>query len=340
MSWRNETHPTLWKPAMQQDDDGDTLMVPQLAQWNFFQVSTHNRDDLLRTFAFAFNILPSKMGIWKTTVPVDLSTPCPGCVPGIPTLHRLRGSKNSVVAVVEDVDECEQFERRINERPAPLKIHAGIDDGATEMKLHIELNLATLCHRAAGHLPHEGLSMGVQRDLRVTGGAQIVTGFTDSPGRFAPFETVLQSLQNGNGEPLVLKSFAKNKRYLRPDQEDCVRWMISREQDRENGSVPFTEKEIEEHHEKLIGVRLLGWATRDNFARGGILAHKVGFGKTVVVLALLDALRHLIEKSMKERREWCGDGLLHARATLIIVPHHIVTQWKTEIERFLGPTRA
>lgn len=341
ISWKNDTHPTLWKPAPfdAPDDDDDALMVPEVVWRNFFEVSAHNHDDLLSTLAFAFNILPSKMGVQSTTEPIDLSLDglCRRCVPKNPTIHRFRDANNRVVAVVEDVDECEAFEKSINERPAPLKIHCGIYAGTMQVRLHIELNLATLCHRAAGHLPREDLGMGVQQNLdRVSGGAQIVTGFTDSPGRFTPFETALQSLPNGNGEPLVLTSFARNHQSLRPDQEDCVRWMI----DRETKPAPFIEKEIEEHHEKLISVRLLGWATRENNARGGILAHEVGFGKTVVTLALLDNQRFRCGDSIQERRALYGEGLLHAKATLIIVPHHIVGQWETEVKKFLGSSRA
>ncbi|KAL2110760.1 hypothetical protein VUR80DRAFT_742 [Thermomyces stellatus] len=339
ISWKNETHQILWKPAfcVPHDDDGDTFMVPQPVECRVFEVSAHNHDDLLSTFAFAFNLVSSKVGVQATSGPIDLSDGlCPRCVPKTPAIHRLRGGKDRVVAVVEDVLECENFERRVNERPAPLKIFAGTDGGATKMNLHIKVNLPTLCHRAAGHLPREGTSMGVRRNPgRITGGAEIITGFTDSPGRFVPFETALQSLPGGSGGPLVLDSFARNNESLRPDQEDCVRWMIARE----HGSAPYIEKEIEEHHEKHIGLRLRGWAEVANDARGGILAQEVGFGKTVVSLALVDNQRYRVGESLDERRRWCGEGLRHAKASLFIVPHHIVGQWEYEVKRFLGSGR-
>lgn len=339
VSWRNETHKTLWKPAfcVPHDDDGDTMMVPQPVRCKFFEVSTHNHDDLLSTFAFLFNALPLQQGTPVTSGSIDLSSGlCPRCVPKIPTLHRLRGPNNKVVDVLEDVVECETFEKKINERPAPLKIYVAVNDSEEEMKLHIELNVTALLHRAVGHLPREGIGMGVHRDpSRVRGAAEIVTNFIDSPGIFKPFETVLQSIPSGSGELLELLSFKENRQFLHSLQEDCVRWMIAREVNPK----PFIEAEIEEHHEKRIGLRLLGRATIENRARGGILAHEVGFGKTVVTLALLDHERGRIQDSLVERQEWCGDALLHAKATLIIVPLHIVDQWVSEIRKFLGPAR-
>lgn len=340
--WRNETHKVLWMPAfcVPHDDDGDTMMVPQPVQCNFFEVSTHNHDDLLSTFAFLFNALPVHQGIPATTGSVDLSTGlCPRCVPELPTLHRLRGPNHKVVDVLEDVAECEMFEKKVNDRPAPLKIYVGVNDSAEEMKLHIELNLTALLHRAAGHLPRDGIDMGVHRDPSgVRGAARIVINFIDSPGIFEPFETVLQSMPSGEGEPLKLDSFEKNHQELHPPQKICVRWMISRETEPEPS---FMEAEIEEHHEKRIGLRLLARATNENRARGGILAHEVGFGKTVVTLALLDHERRnkRIQRSLSERRDWCGGALLHAKATLIIVPLHIVDQWVSEIRKFLGPAQ-
>ena len=112
--------------------------------------------------------------------------------------------------------------------------------------------------------------------------------------------------------------------------------MIARETEPE----PFIEKEVEEHHEKHIGLRLRGWAATENDARGGILAQEVGFGKTVVSLSLVDYRRDHVEDSIKERLAWCGEGLRHSRASLFIVPHHIVGQWESEVKKFLGSGRA
>lgn len=339
--WKNETHQTLWRPVFHTplDEDGDTLLFPEPVEYKAFEVSTHNHDDLLSTFAFAFNLLSSKVGAKLEVKDIELPTDlCSRCVPETPTIHRLRGDKNRVDAVVEDVKDCEAFENSINARPAPLRVFAGTDSRAMHMNLHIEVNLATLCHRAAGHLPREGKSMGVSRDPGcIIGGSKIVTGFTDSPGRFAPFETSLQSLPGaGQGEALNLPSFSRNGKSLRLDQEDCVRWMIARETNPD----PFTEKEVEEHHEKHIGLRLSGWAQTENNARGGILAQEVGFGKTVVSLALVDSQRDRVQGSKQERLEWCGNGLRHAPASLFIVPHHIVGQWESEVKKFLGSGRA
>ncbi|SPO06612.1 uncharacterized protein DNG_09302 [Cephalotrichum gorgonifer] len=334
ISWRNEAHRSLWKPdfCTPKDDDDDILMVPQPVECRLFSVSTHNHDDLLKNFAFAFKRIsllrgPSSSG--EVDLPQDL---CRRCVPEVPTLHRLRNECHKVVQVVEDITECETFERNINERPPPFKIYVGMDHDQTQMTMHVELNLSALCHRAAGHLPREGAEMGVRRRTdRVKATAQIVTDFIDSPGIFTPFaEAVLRVPENDDG-PLNIPSFDKTGNKLWPNQMPCVRWMLKRERD----PAPFIEAEVEEHHERQIGLRLVGRATNENWGRGGVVAHEVGFGKTVVTLALLDHERGRIEDSINQRRMDCGEGLIHSKATLIIVPHHIVDQWRDEVRRLV-----
>jgi hypothetical protein len=95
-------------------------------------------------------------------------------------------------------------------------------------------------------------------------------------------------------------------------------------------------------------MRLVGTASYPNdgsdfAARGGIIAHQIGYGKTVVIIALIslmrayDASNSIEQRKHMARRLWETEtAFIHLKATLIVVPKHIVTQWKNEFEKFLG----
>ncbi|GKT49113.1 DNA repair protein RAD5 [Colletotrichum spaethianum] len=78
----------------------------------------------------------------------------------------------------------------------------------------------------------------------------------------------------------------------------------------------------------------------ENLARGGVLAHDIGYGKTIVTLGLVDFSAANPENeanSIQERTLWLGStSLIHLKATLVIVPPHIVSQWAKETVRFVG----
>lgn len=60
----------------------------------------------------------------------------------------------------------------------------------------------------------------------------------------------------------------------------------------------------------------------------GCLADKVGYGKTVVSLALIDA--------DKDRTIAAHPQLFTTSGTLIVAPTHVVAQWEAEARKFLG----
>mmetsp|Transcript_59324 Transcript_59324/g.94177 ORF Transcript_59324/g.94177 Transcript_59324/m.94177 type:complete len:774 (-) Transcript_59324:135-2456(-) len=65
--------------------------------------------------------------------------------------------------------------------------------------------------------------------------------------------------------------------------------------------------------------------------RGGVLADRIGTGKTCVGLALIDKAR-CVETSVPS-----SSRKLASHATLVIVPPNICTQWAREVDKFLQP---
>jgi hypothetical protein len=138
---------------------------------------------------------------------------------------------------------------------------------------------------------------------------------------------------------------------------------------RELAPLDFVKAEVEEEVVQPLNLRVTGraeWTNRFPYSsRGGVIAHEIGYGKTVVTLALIDYMREFdTGDSIAERQEmldgaWSqelpqpfdcfGDAdatdcqdlkadsfLCHLSATLVIVPKHITDQWAKEAGKFLG----
>lgn len=66
--------------------------------------------------------------------------------------------------------------------------------------------------------------------------------------------------------------------------------------------------------------------------QGGILADKVGYGKTATTIALIDATLDLPPPKVPDEESKC---FFPAKGTLIIVPSNLFDQWLSEIAKFL-----
>jgi hypothetical protein len=103
------------------------------------------------------------------------------------------------------------------------------------------------------------------------------------------------------------------------------------EQEKAEGKThTFVEEEISEAALPALGWRAEGKAERPVMIRGGVIADQVGYGKTIISLALV------AEASDVPAPSPAPEGVIDLKATLIVVPGHLSKQWPSEISRFTG----
>ena len=236
------------------------------------------------------------------------------------------------------------------------------------------MNPQVLASRAASQLFLDGVMYRDHRPLhKITTTCKIQFCYSPPDNlQIAPFYDALMDSTNLDGieggisgaaadtEPD--QPFTETNQKLRQDQISAVRWLVARERQPDH----FPEAEVAEEINPHLGVRISSKACFKNdgtfpSARGGIAAHEIGFGKTVVTLALLqhqreyDRTQSIATREMKDPH-WvarilakqvlpagchAAPGLndhpfIHLKATLILVPFQIVNQWTAEAVKFLG----
>ncbi|KAG8830660.1 hypothetical protein FRC17_004520 [Serendipita sp. 399] len=241
---------------------------------------------------------------------------CERCAPTRPTIlwyKREKGRGNDIRAI-EDSRQAAPFERALKARPTAFQIHVQYSSGDQHGRVVIGINPATLIHQAASHLP--------SRSSPVEAAWRLDTSYTPVPLISKP-PFVIPS--NRHDEPAKQpKGF---KLSLRPEQLRSLKWM----QQQEDTSEPFIEEEICEGTSDHLGWRLEGRARKPVSVLGGVLADQVGYGKTAIMLGLI-ATRNA-KRVAKESQ--APPGKILAKATCVIVPAHLVLQWKGEVTKFI-----
>ncbi|GAB1316218.1 hypothetical protein MFIFM68171_06428 [Madurella fahalii] len=369
-------------------------MDPPQPDSGFYSIPATARDPFLRTFAFLSNQVclstapknlasfPHLSGGW---VQVDACQDCSVAPPEISFYAKEVAGKNSgsskhVHEIIEDPDEAAKFERQFLDLPRAVAVAARLlhNTGSSTLDMRVMLQPKVLASRAFGHLAqsHRTASRG-----RLALGSNAKTSFTvtldyaapSSTTGFAPFAHSLKPCGRKFTAGLDLSKPWKNDgsrpprfgRYtLRESQKDSVEWMMQREL----RPLDFDKVEIEEEVVRPFNMRIIGkaeWANCFPYSsRGGVVAHEIGYGKTVIMLALHDCMRKFDKtRSVEERQEkvdtaWLQEMprpfehfgevgaryqaldaksfALHLDATLIVVPKHIVKQWSKETAKFLG----
>lgn len=289
-------------------------------QW--FEIDKLREREYLRLTAWILQRVRdiSHEAVWKE---VQLSSDfqdqgcrCERCAPTPPTINWYKKEKGrgSDVKAIEDPRQAGPFERALKARPAPFQIHVKYSSESQMGHIVIGINPATLVHQAASHLP--------RRAGLIEASWRLDTSYVPTPSISNP-ELVIPS--NRHDPPASQPDGFKLQ--LRPEQLRSLNWM----QQQEDSAEAFIEEEICEGASEHLGWRLEGRARRPVLIRGGVLADQVGYGKTAIMLGLI-ATRNA--KQLAKRKD-CPPGKILAKGTCVIVPAHLVLQWKGEVTKFV-----
>ncbi|KAK3994651.1 hypothetical protein QBC44DRAFT_391387 [Cladorrhinum sp. PSN332] len=366
----------------------------------YLRIPPPQRDAFLNHVSFAFlrfgRAFPTRLFAMEDPIPIKRCDHCAVAPPAVVILMRDDPTKKKAARkeAFEDPDEAARFERQLQELPRAVIVDAAL--GGDQLVVRISLAPKALPSRAFAHLfmAHRSVTRG-RLDMNdkalttfrvelnyanptnlyfsclygeIRSCSSSTTGITppESPDWF-PVEVNPSRFKKQEEEPRKKRGRSENKAVkllkLRKDQEEAVEWMIRREL----SSTSFVEAEFEEEVIRPLNMRAVGkatWATRFPYSsRGGVCAHDIGYGKTVITLGLIDCqYRHdrtnLLQErmtlvddawreelsphfdSMQSNRRYLrlrpGAFFHHLEATLVIVPDHICTQWKDEVGTFLG----
>ncbi|KAK4229415.1 DNA repair protein RAD5 [Podospora fimiseda] len=358
-----------------------------------YQIPAPQRDAFLLEFQFAF----VRFGHVKGGTGMLIGTPgkepwypirerCEHCAVMPPAVTILvkqdsTSKKRTRKEAIEDPDEAAAFESQLQQIPRAVTVGAVLE--GNQLEIRISLAPMALPSRAFAHLSmaHRTITGG-RLDVTTTAKTfvKVVYDYANpSSLSFSPLAAEIRPCsastagiippsspgwQRISANPPRFQGDKKRPSYgLRNDQKEAVEWMIRREL----SSTDFVEVEFEEEVVRPLNMRVLGkaeWANKFPYcSRGGVCAHDIGYGKTVITLGLidcqydndrnklLDERKTLVHDVWREELSEFFDSIQtelrypklrpghffnHLKATLIVVPDHICTQWKDEVAKFLG----
>ncbi|KAJ3265798.1 hypothetical protein HDU77_003818 [Chytriomyces hyalinus] len=255
------------------------------------------------------------------------SSPCVQCAPIEPRILWIPNVKGNAKTfrAIEDPSQAGVFENALKNRPAPFVCQMKLEDGKESSGVfRIGLNFASLIHRAAARLTNTSFSGESGPDFQFSWRINCDAVHESSAKSFPKLE--LRSNRNDPGfeQPPNFKKYP-----LRPEQLRSLGWMIKREQ---NPGL-FVEEEISEASFDYLGWRAEGRASRAVQVCGGVVADQVGYGKTAITLGLIDYMKNSTPADSTPADVY---GKIALKATLILVPGHLLKQWPSEIAKFTG----
>lgn len=250
--------------------------------------------------------------------PSDDDTFCHTCDPPVPGIVWGRDKEGRVIPY-EDPRGAATYERAAKSKPAPFVLLRRVDD-AGNAHLRFALNIQSLAHQAYGRLVNRGNYSSIDFQWRLVGN-------TNDWGRTShPRFTLLDNQQDD-----AYHQPPNFKLALRPEQLRSLTWMVSQEAETIS---PFLEEETEEALLPLMSWRAEVKVTMPRVVRGGILCDEVGYGKTAIILGLIDTQYQQDCNHLQQTPQ--VPGQIAVKATLLVVPHNVFKQWAEEIKKFLA----
>ncbi|KAI5815799.1 hypothetical protein BZA77DRAFT_315136 [Pyronema omphalodes] len=272
----------------------------------------HGRETY-ESLAWLTERVKSVQGVSKWSVlEYDNLENCERCAPTPPQLYWIKDGKK--FKAVEDSQQAAPYERALKARPRPFITHLKLDTATGTGLLKIGINIPSLIHRALARFPNRNGDQKYELSWR------LVTDYVPEPSLLLPFYDLVSNKRDSQSQqPPGFKCD------LRPEQLRSLSWMKAQE-----GQIikPFMEEEVAEALLPHMNWRAEGKAMRANFIRGGVLADEVGYGKTAITIGLIASTQADIELPENVY------GAIPVKATLVIVPAHLVSQWVSEIKKF------
>lgn len=281
--------------------------------------------------------LPVALSVWQTVqggstlaAKVRAGLPCcTTCAPLAPTLSwvKVAGKSNQFTAI-EDPYLAGEYERALKNRPAAFELDSRREkqQNADIGFLRIAINPVAIAVRAFSALPRL-LQARADGEGKVQLDFRIITSSLGST--MLPARSFSLSSNRVDEKAPQTPGFDNATSALRPEQLRSLTWM----QRMEATCEPFIEEEVVDEALPVLGWRAEARVQIPVVVRGGVLADAVGYGKTAITLALIDAQwrdqapelpPHLLGKAIP------------CKATLVIVPKHLMAQWPSELNKFLG----
>lgn len=248
----------------------------------------------------------------------DAEIICETCQPTPPKLLWGRDGKGRIVPY-EDPKGAASYECAMKSKPQPFLVLSRVDENGIG-ELRFVLNIQSLAHQVSARFVDSNIMEGARLSWR------LIPSVYDT-GREQSQRMVLR----GNKDDKPSEQPPNFRLTLREEQLRSLTWMIAQE---DEDIAPFMEHETEEATLPLMSWRAEVRAALPRKVRGGVVADEVGYGKTAIVLALIDVQMKEDRKAFTTRPE--SPEFLATNATLIVVPGNVFGQWASEIDKFLG----
>ena len=269
--------------------------------------------------------LQSELRMWNPAATESRDFQCDVCSPPLPAYVHRQAPTGGLLPM-EDPEAVLRYLDLWKRKPRPFTISMRRHDQGNECQdICITVNIRCLIHRLLAGLP-----ILIHRDYVAQEVSwRICTNVTLD--RYDANSLNSLRVHDCTRETPLHYAFGNSEFALRGDQARVFRWMKGRDT---TNADPFREVVVEESVSTHFRWSIEAQSARTAVVRGGLCADHVGFGKTVVALAVIrdhiNQARHEAEMRINSQPQ----THIPVRATLILVPGALAFQWADEINRF------